>query len=45
MVEELCVYIKDSSVPATDKLVAFKTMIETEEDEFRKLGNLYKMAA
>jgi hypothetical protein len=44
-IEEICAYIKDNITPPTDKLVAFKTMIEIEEEEFRKLGNLYKMAA
>lgn len=40
-VEEVCAYIKDSRVPPTDKLVAFKTMIETDEELFRKAGNVY----
>ena len=40
-VEEVCAYIKDSKIPPTDKLIAFKTMIETDEDLFRKAGNVY----
>jgi len=42
--EEVCVQIKDSNVPPTDKLIALKTIIETDENEFRKLGNVYKFA-
>lgn len=41
--EEICIRIADDKVPKTDKLIAFKTMIEANEDEFRKLGNVYKM--
>jgi len=41
-VEEVCAYIKDHKIPPTDKLIAFKTMIETDEELFRKAGNLYK---
>jgi len=42
--EEVCIRIKDFKVPLTDKLIAFKTIIETDENEFRKLGNVYKFA-
>lgn len=45
LVEEVCVRIKDSKIPLTDNLIAFKTLIETNEEEFRKLGNVYKMIA
>jgi hypothetical protein len=45
VVEEVCVYLKDGKIPLTDKLIAFKTIIETSEEEFRRLGNVYKMAA
>ena len=41
-VEEICAYIKDPKIPQTDKLIAFKTMIETDEELFRKAGNVYK---
>jgi hypothetical protein len=41
-VEEVCAYIKDPKIPSTDKLIAFKTMIETDEELFRKAGNVYK---
>ena len=44
VIEEVCVRIKDEQVPKTDKLIAFKTIIETSEEQFKKLGNVYKMA-
>jgi len=43
LIEELCIYIPDGNVPVTDKLIAFKTMIDINEDEFRKYSNVYKM--
>lgn len=43
VVERVCVYIPDMSIPPTDKLVAFKTMIETDEERFKALGNVYRM--
>jgi hypothetical protein len=43
VVEEVCVRIKNKEIPLTDNVVAFKTMIETSEEEFKKLGNVYKM--
>jgi len=43
VVEEICVRIRDLSVPQTDNVIAFKTMIEADEEEFKKLGNVYKM--
>jgi len=45
VIEEICVRIKDSSVPMTDNVLAFKTIIEADENEFRKLGNVYKTKA
>jgi len=42
LVEDICVEFKDKTIPLTDKLIAFKTMIETDEDVFRKLGNVFK---
>jgi hypothetical protein len=44
LIEEVCVRIKDEQVPKTDKIIAFKTIIETSEEQFKKLGNVYKMA-
>jgi hypothetical protein len=40
-VEDLCVYLKDDKIPPTDKLIAFKVMIETDEEIFRKNANVY----
>lgn len=46
LVEEVCVRIKSNqNVPPTDNVLAFMTMIQANEEEFRKLGNVYKMAA
>jgi len=44
-VAEICVRIRDCLIPPTDNVIAFKTIIETNEDEFKKLGNVYKMKA
>jgi hypothetical protein len=44
LLEEVCVRIKDAQVPKTDNVIAFKTMIEASEENFKKLGNVYKMA-
>lgn len=44
LVEEVCVRIRDGSVPSTDNVIAFATMIRTDEEEFKKMGNVYKMA-
>jgi hypothetical protein len=40
VIEEICVYIR--GVPPTDKLIAFKTMIEIDEVSFKKYGNVYR---
>jgi len=42
LVEEVCVRIKDKNIPPTDNIIAFKALIETSEDEFKKLGNVYR---
>lgn len=42
LLEEICVRIKDSACPPTDNVIAFKTMIEADEEHFRKCGNVYK---
>jgi hypothetical protein len=44
LIEEVCVRIKDVQVPKTDNVIAFKTMIEASEENFKTLGNVYKMA-
>jgi len=43
VVEEICLRIKNLKIPPTDKLIAFKFMIETDEEDFKKLGNVYNM--
>lgn len=42
LIEEICVRLQ-GDVPSTDNVIAFKTMIETDEYAFRKLGNVYPM--
>jgi hypothetical protein len=41
--EEVCVRIKDPSVPPTDNVIAFKTAIEVSEEAFKAMGNVYNM--
>ena len=43
LIEEICVNLKDRSIPATDKILAFKVAIECDEEDFKKMGNVYKM--
>jgi len=43
IVEEICIYIPDKNIPATDSVIAFKTMIEADEEEFRHMSNVYNM--
>ncbi len=44
VIEEVCVRIRsDQKVPPTDNVIAFKTMIETDEQEFKKIANVYNM--
>ena len=45
VIEEICIRIKDKNIPPTDNVIAFKTIIETNETNFHKLGNVYKMIA
>lgn len=46
LVEEVCVRIKrDLKVPPTDNVIAFRTMVLCDENEFKKIGNVYNMAA
>ena len=35
----------DKTIPPTDNVIAFKSMIEADEEGFKKSGNLYKMEA
>lgn len=43
VIEEVCVYISDRNIPPTDAVIAFKTIIETSEEEFKSLGNVYNL--
>jgi hypothetical protein len=48
VIKEICVYLKTVEgmrAPDTDKVVAFKAMIETDEEAFKAMGNRYRMAA
>jgi hypothetical protein len=42
LIEEICVRLK-SNAPPTDSVIAFKTMIEVDEESFAVLGNRYNM--
>jgi hypothetical protein len=44
IIKEICVRIKDHNIPLTDNVIAFKTIIEASENQFYKMGNVYKMA-
>ena len=44
IIEEICVRIKDCKIPPTDNVIAFKNMVQIDEEEFRKMGNVYKAA-
>jgi hypothetical protein len=43
IVEEICVRIKSYDIPQTDNVIAFMSMIQASEEDFRKLGNVYNM--
>lgn len=44
LIEEVCVRIsKSSKVPSTDNIIAFKHMIEANEESFKKCGNVYNL--
>jgi len=43
IVAEICSHISDDKVPPTDSVIAFKTMIEADESEFERIGNVYRM--
>lgn len=45
LIKEVCVTLRDKSVPPTDKVIACKTMIEVDEESYQKAANVYKMAA
>lgn len=41
LLESLCVYIQEPGVPPTDNVIAFKTIIETDEEEYRRMANVF----
>jgi hypothetical protein len=41
--DEICVMLKNDKIPHTDRVIALKTMIECSEEEFYRMGNVYKM--
>jgi hypothetical protein len=44
VIEEVCVRIKhEEEAPPTDNVIAFRTIIQSNELAFKKLGNVYKM--
>jgi hypothetical protein len=43
IVEEVCVRISETGIPPTDNVIAFRTIIQSNEEDFKKLGNVYKM--
>jgi hypothetical protein len=43
VIEEVCVRIKDASIPPTDNVIAFKTLIEIDEESFKSMGNRFPM--
>ena len=44
VIEEICVRIHhDQKVPPTDNVIAFRSIIQANEESFRKLGNMFKM--
>ena len=43
--EEICVRLADHRCPPTDNVIAFKHMIEADEEAFKKCGNIFRMAA
>lgn len=46
LIEEVCVRIsREINAPPTDNVIAFKQMIETDEEEFRKCGNVYNFGS
>jgi len=42
-VAEICSYIKDVKVPPTDRVIAFKSIIEADEQEMWRRGNVFRM--
>jgi hypothetical protein len=42
-IEEICIGLKNYGLPPTDRVIAMKTMIETDEAIVRAGGNVYNM--
>jgi hypothetical protein len=40
---EICIMFKDFGIPPTDRAIALKTLVESSEEEFYRMGNVYKM--
>lgn len=45
VVEEVCIRLRDPKVPPTDHVIALRAMVMADEEEFKRLGNRYRMAA
>lgn len=43
LLEEICVRLTDRNCPPTDNVIAFKVVIESDEEAFRSMGNIYNM--
>lgn len=44
LIEEVCVRLDSAAkAPPTDNVIAFKRMVEVDESEFRKCGNVYNL--
>lgn len=44
-VAEICSYLKDNQAPPTDRVIAFKAIIEADEQELWQRGNVFKYQA
>jgi hypothetical protein len=40
---EVCIVFNDMNIPPTDRVIALKTLVASSEEEFYRLGNVYKM--
>jgi hypothetical protein len=43
LLSEICIMFKDFGIPPTDRAIALKTLVESSEEEFYRMGNVYKM--
>lgn len=44
-VADICIYLKDDLTPPTDRVIAFKAIIEADEQELWQRGNVFKYQA